>query len=482
MENIKIEQDLRLENIFISLSKDTLNKLDDLLQMNEIDLNEKSMIRKYIHMVTQIGNVPSIDTMRTEFPGLYFENLETLTEDELDDYIRLYMASKKNLEASKKLLELSSLVKTNGLTEPIINQLNQLTKSDIVSISHEDISNKLMELYKNKINEVGIKTSVNQIDEDTGGLQPGTITTILGFTGSYKTTWALNMTYNAIRDNMNVLYLSLEVTKEKVFYSLLSRHSFDDKFKIHIDNSKLKKKQLEDNEFEYLEKEIYPDFLKFPGKVYVVDESELEAYSFFSLENKFREIDKLANQETGHGIDLLVIDHAQLLKFDASMKSVGNETNVVNAYVSFFRQSVLNWIKSGRQIAGLILSQSSREGWKEAVRAEGKYRLTALAEANELERASSVVLSVFCSESLKQIKSAKIQILKNRDGEAWSEPMETFVDPVYYAFGDIKGAINSTPDFNIGNINNLFTMDSESVSDLASLDNDLDLSQLDLDV
>ena len=482
MENIKLESDLRLENIFISLSKDTLTRLNDLLDTNEIDLLEKSTIRKYMHIVNQIGNIPSIEMMRTEFPSLYFEDVEKLSEDELDDYIRLYISSKKNLAASKKLLEMSSLVKTNGITEEIVNQLNNLTKSDTVSISHEDISDKLLDIYKKKIDDIGIRTSVKQIDEDTGGLQPGTITTILGFTGSFKTTWALNMAYNAMVDGMNILYLSLEVTKEKVFFSLLSRHSFEGKFKTHIDNSKLKKKQLDDKEFEYLESDIYPDFQKLKGKVYVVDESELEAYSFFALENKFREIDKLAIAETGHGIDLLVIDHAQLLKFDASMKGIGNETNVVNAYVSFFRQEVLNWIKSGKSIAGLILSQSSREGWKEAVRAEGKYRLTALAEANELERASSVVLSVYSSDSLKAIKSAKVQILKNRDGEVWSEPMEIFVDPVYYAFGDVQGAPATSTSFDIGNINNLFSMDEESVNELSALANEPDLNSIDLDI
>ena len=482
MENITLESDLRLENIFISLSKDTLTRLNDLLTTDEIDLQEKAMIRKYMHIVNQVGNTPSIETMRTEFPSLYFENVEKLSENELDDYIRLYISSKKNLAASRKLLEMSSLVKTNGITEDVINQLNNLTKSDSVSISHEDISGKLLDIYKKTIDEMGIRTGVKQVDEDTGGLQPGTLTTILGFTGSFKTTWALNMTYNAILDGMNVLYLSLEVTKEKVYFNLLSRHSFESKFKIHIDNSKLKKKQLDEKEFEYLESNIYPDFQKIQGKAYVVDETELEAYSFFSLETKFREIDKLAVSETGHGIDLLVIDHAQLLKFDTNMRGIGQETNVVNAYVSFFRQEVLNWIKSGKSIAGLILSQSSREGYKEAMRAEGKYRLTALAEANELERASSVVLSVYSSDSLKAIKSAKVQILKNRDGEVWSEPMEIFVDPVYYAFGDVQGAPATTTSFDIGNINNLFSMDEESVNELSALADAPDLSSIDLEI
>lgn len=290
------------------------------------------------------------------------------------------------------------------------------------------------------------------------------------------------MAYNGIMQGKNVLYLSLEVTKENVYYNLLSRHSFNSKFKKHIEHLDLKQKKLKDDEFDYLEKEIYPDFQNSSGKVYIVDETELEAYSFFSLESKFREIEKLSIEETGHGIDLLVVDHAQLLKFDASMKGIGNETNVVNAYVSFFRQNILNWIKSGRQISGLILSQSSREGWKEAVRSEGRYRLTALAEANELERASSVVLSVFSSDSLKQVKSAKVQILKNRDGQAWSEPMEVFVDPAYYVFGTVDGGAESNSNFNFTNLNSLFNMDNDSLENITSLTEEANLSNIDLDI
>ena len=101
------------------------------------------------------------------------------------------------------------------------------------------------------------------------------------------------------------------------------------------------------------------------------------------------------------------------------MKGIGNETNVVNAYVSFFRQQALNFIRENKQVSVLILSQTSRDGWRKASRNEGCYDLTALADSNELERAASLVFTVFCSSSLKQVKEAKVQILKNRDGDTW---------------------------------------------------------------
>ena len=159
------------------------------------------------------------------------------------------------------------------------------------------------------------------------------------------------------------------------------------------------------------------------------------------------------------------------------MKSIGNETSVVNTYVSFFRQCCLNWVKSNKQIAVLILSQASREGWKDAVRHEGKYKLTALAEANELERASSLVLSTYSSDTLKQVNEAKVQILKNRDGQVWSEPAEVFVDPKYYIFGDIQEGI--TPNTTFGStIEDIFDVPKDTlqaVTDINMLDLDLDL-------
>lgn len=482
MDSIKLESNIKLETIFISLNKNNLQKLDDLLSLKEIDLLEKSLINKFIYITNQTESTPSIETLKKEFPSLYFDDVERIKESELNDYIRLYISNKKNIFIAKQLLEMSNLVRTNGLDEGIINKLNLLTKSDVVSIEHDDITSKIIEIYKNKPTDSGISTGVSRIDKDTGGLHPGTLTTILGFTGAFKTTWALDISYKARIQEKNTCYLSLEVTKEKVMYDFLSRQSFDNKYSVHLDNKKLKSKTLNDKELDYLEKKIYPDFLKAKGKAYVIDETELESYSFYSLENKFREIDKLAIEETGHGIDLLVIDHAQLLKFDVSMKGIGNETNIVNAYVSFFRQQALNWIKSGRQVAVLMLSQSSRTGWQEAVKGEGRYRLTALAEANELERASSIVLSTYTSEALKQTKSAKVQILKNRDGESWADPMETFVDPVYCVFGDSSGNQAETSNsFDISNIDSLFDS-SDDMSEIATLSEEAALSNIDLEL
>lgn len=127
-----------------------------------------------------------------------------------------------------------------------------------------------------------------------------------------------------------------------------------------------------------------------------------------------------------------------------------------------------------------MLSQSSREGWKDATRHEGQYKLTALAEANELERASSVVLSTYSNEALINMNAAKVSILKSRNSRATPEPVETFVDPEYYVFGEVKGMSNTNSmSFNNFDVNSIFNTDTQQIQELSSL---ADLSSLDLDI
>ena len=101
-------------------------------------------------------------------------------------------------------------------------------------------------------------------------------------------------------------------------------------------------------------------------------------------------------------------------------------------------------------------------------------------EANELERASSVVMSSYVDSALKQVNSAKVQILKNRDGEVMTESMEVFVDPAYYVFGDIDGAGESDMQFNNIDLNSLFTVDNSDLQDLESPSGVTDLNEIDI--
>lgn len=427
-----------IETILVSLTPENtqmyVEELRKAYALNDVEFN---IINKFVNLINRINEKPSIETLQREFPELDFANAQPIEEAGMNDFIKLFITKRKDKYYSQKLADLSMKVRNQGMTEEIIDTLDGMTKSDTVKSEYKEVFNDLQKVYTNEEVTKGIPTGVNIIDKVTGGLQKGAVTTLLGFTGSMKTTWALNISYNAMKEGKNVCYLSLEVSKLHIAYNLLSRTSFEPDLKIPVEHRDIKQHKLTKDKEEFLFGKVLPYFNNLPGKIFVLDETDMENYSLFALENKLSDIDKIAKEQTGNGIDMLVVDHAQLLKFSKDMSSAGLETSIINQYVSFFRQQCMNFVKSKRSIAVLILSQANRGGWEYAVKHNGNYQLTALADANELERASSMVMSVFSSDPLKAIRQAKVQLLKCRDGQTMEDAVGVFAEPAYYAFGDI---------------------------------------------
>lgn len=145
---IKLEQEYRLENILVSLDIKDLNKLNDILAIKGLDILEKSDLNKFIYLSNQTGAIPNVETLKKEFPNLSFDTYNILPVDEINDYIKIYIARKKNSIISKELMKLSIEVKENGLDENTIEQLNNITKSDVISIEYKDIQDDLLNIYK----------------------------------------------------------------------------------------------------------------------------------------------------------------------------------------------------------------------------------------------------------------------------------------------------------------------------------------------
>lgn len=70
---------------------------------------------------------------------MWFDDTTTVSNEQLNDYIRLYIFNKKNQYVSSKLLELSSKIRYEGLNEDTITQLNNFTKVDTVRREYQDI-------------------------------------------------------------------------------------------------------------------------------------------------------------------------------------------------------------------------------------------------------------------------------------------------------------------------------------------------------
>lgn len=433
------------------------------------------ILEKYKSLCRKIQKKPSLDILKQQFPTLQFDGIKPIAYEQLEETIRLDLDKLAQKDKSYQLMNISNRVNADGITADVIDDLLGLTKIENENIEYKNILDNLEEIYRESSVEKGIQTGVTPIDQKTGGLQPGTFNTLAGFAGAGKTTAAVNIAYNAMADGKNVCYITMEVPKVDMNYNLLSRHSFDKKFKKPISHSDIKKKELPKQDSDYLFNEILPDFKQLYGdKIYILDETDFDSYTFTAFENRIKSCDRLAESKTGRGIDLLIIDQAQLLKFGGGISQAGNETSVINLYVSFFRQQAINFLHSKRPCTILMLSQINRDGYNYASKHEGRYTLTNLAEANELERASAMVIALYTDESLKASKQVSIQLLKSRNGETIVDPVISFMDPVYYVFGS---NVSETGQMFSGASESLFG-DFGSSLDLSSIDSTLNIESV----
>lgn len=167
MDDIKMETQIKLETLFISLNERTLSKLDEILMIPEVDVTEKTYIRKYQMLFKTVNGTPSKETLTKEFPSLYFEETKPIPETQINDYVNLYIATKKNNRLANILLDMSAKIKTTGVTEEVIKVLDSITKSDTVTKEFYDVSKFIMDVYKDKDDSKGFKLGVPQLDELT---------------------------------------------------------------------------------------------------------------------------------------------------------------------------------------------------------------------------------------------------------------------------------------------------------------------------
>lgn len=312
----------------------------------------------------------------------------------------------------------------------------QLDKQETPYIS---VYENFVELYQGLVNVQGVSLLCPELDKRTGGLVPGTLCTIAGGPGCMKSTLAVNICWQAAKKGFNTCYLSLEETRTNLFLKLMSRISCDIQKNIPV--SAILRKKLDSEQEEILFEEVYPKFLSAPGVLEIMDDTLIPNYETLTIEEKLKEWDTIIQKKSlektgkeGHGIDILVIDHVQILKFT---KVVENEYALINSYVSFFRQQSLSFLGEDRQIVVILLSQVNREGLDYATRNNGAYKMSQIAEASEIERASSYIITVHTNAMSQASKLFKMGALKLRNAALPMDTVNVYADGEHYCVGEI---------------------------------------------
>ena len=364
-----------------------------------------------------------------------------------------------------KLQELSKEI----LSEKSFNNLNQIKMLIEIELDkYEPINDKFADYYFSQARVSGISFLCPDLDKRTGGIHAGKICTIVGGPGSMKTTYATNICYEAIKKGKNVCFLSLEETPLDIYSKLLSRASLDLKKNLSVQN--ITQHKLSDEEQKILLEEVYPYIESLKGTFYLLGESDLGDFSQSTIENKMKVIDELIKSKSQvkenddkNGIDIIVIDHLQMFKY-ANTK-IKDEFQLMNAYVSFFRKQSKNFLGLDREISVILLSQCNREGIAFAQKNDGAYLMQHVAEASEIERASSYIISTYTDACMQMSKQIKIGAIKLRGAALPIGTINTNADGEFYNVGEVP-----IPEMQSYDINYITEGTEQTINFITSLD------------
>lgn len=458
--------------------------------------DEQDVFRYLDHEFTINKQFPTEEVFLLKFPQ-YRQQLNETDIFQLSDlrcYRRQYINKHWNIYKSKLLHRMANEVAVDGITADMAETIRKHASFEEDDVDECNIS--FRDRYTKSMKEnSGLKTYIDQIDDEIGSITKGSVCTLAGFTGSFKTTWAVNMAVKNAIEGKNIAYISLEVTKEQLEYSILSLYSNDTKFSRMgyrpLEHQKIRQNKLDPDDINFLCDVLEPEYRKtIEPNLHILDESRFKTFSESEI------LDVLYRLDDEKPLDAVFFDHAGLFAFKSPLYNSGNVGVAINKYVSFIRQISICFRKQDGKTRGLssvLLAQTNRSGFKEASKSfrkltminrpgdKGKhidtnidgYQLTALSDANELERCSSVVLSVFTNDDLKAAKQAYVQLLKTRYGSV-VQPIPVDIDPAVYRFGgdasvdDSELSVNlvdslSSCNLNIGSAGTNISVDDDDI-------------------
>ena len=403
--------------------------INQLSLFDGLDTDEKKVLDTFISLSKEVNGIPNSKTLVSR--DITFTNANTISEDSLEDLTKIFIQNKRKMKFSSEVTNiLMEVTKPGDTLENSKEKLLELINSSYTETDKENVKStfsqeKLEEIINKEEPEKGVPFGIDFVDASYPGLTHKSFNIIAGYTGSLKTTLALNQCFIAMQMGFNCLYFSLEVSAEEAIISLLSLYS------ISCTNEPIKREDMSKLMYKNKDKfiKLYREVMNLPGKIMIYDESMLGSYGVEKFNEVIRNTEKRFIEETGNGLFAIYLDHAQLLKYDE--KSANKDPyQVLNSYASFFRQ-----LAARQNYAVTMVSQTSRQGYEYACKHGGQYLLTGLAESNELERGATCVLSVFNSDELRASGQLQVQILKNRYGEVMLEPQAVSVRPEYYLVG-----------------------------------------------
>lgn len=278
--------------------------------------------------------------------------------------------------------------------------------------------------------EPRIYTGLENIDLNTNGGKAGELWSLAGFVGHGKTTLAINWVYRALADNAQstAMYISLEMPEEQLFNILCTRHNYElsrlEGFKPLAYSTFRDKFTTSDEDEEIYHYTLESFSRNFNERLEIIRPREAMCIG------NIRDRAEASHRRLG-GLDMLVIDYLGLLTADPSLPHAPKSRfEQINSNFILAKRLSMEFAR-GEGIFVLTPHQINRKGYKGAQEAtagnggglgaltqlRGRYDVDALADANECERSSDVVFSIYQDDAYFAESRAVMCCLKNRDGK-----------------------------------------------------------------
>jgi len=372
--------------------------------------------------------------IRTNFAHL----LQTLMEDQ--NKVKALMSLKEAQEILTKGLMVDK-EKLQGVqdafmylsrrgTELIVPESNVRLRGNIREDS-EIVWDEYQQAKHNKDKAWGRFTGLDAIDTICHGIKKGELWIHAGYAGEMKTTMATNWCYNLItRYRTNIYYVSLEMKYEHIRRLLYVMHSTNAVFRMQ-GKAPLDYRRVRDGELTPEEEAFFQAVIKdFGANTEYCDFDTYAPDRDVTMDDVKMETELLHRQKE---IGMVVIDHGGLAEARKS-KRHKDYTIELNSVIRDAKKLALHF-NGGEGIPVLLLFQINRTGKDQADKADGKYRMSALAYANEAERSADVITTTYLNDDLRKKGLVKVSNLKNRDNPLF----ETFEASVDFTARRIRG-------------------------------------------
>jgi len=340
-------------------------------------------------------------------------------------------------------IEKYDLLKIDDVIDDFIRERKQCEINDIFSLTTKDVFapdtvEKLLKGYTKRITssidpylfdedifmnesaDVDISSVSDDIDSFSKGIRKGTITTIMGDSSVFKSLWAINIAYDAIINGRNVMYLSINTSKETQVKRLLTRHNCNERFPNNYTYEGMHNKSNAT-----FTTNVVLDFKeRYTSNLIIFDESDLCIPSIRSFRRLIAQAEKYFLDNTDSGIDLIIIDDLTYLSYYNNKQYISARPTVIGQYYKFLKDESKNLLGTGHGCSILCTHQDIDDGVS-AMKNNGNYKLSFV---NQSIAASSDNIFTIYRSPLMCTTKAKVKVLKAPYGEVMDRAESIVVD------------------------------------------------------